>query len=56
MFLFQNLSNSGVLKGHDSNRGSGPLTVDRPWEAAVNKGRGWGILTPPLIELGGFEK
>ena len=31
-------------------RVSGPLTVDRPWEAAVSKGRGWGILTSPLTE------
>ena len=28
-------------KGHDSIRGSGPLTADRPWEAVVNRGRGW---------------
>ena len=25
-----NLSSSGALKGYDSMRGSGPLTVDRP--------------------------
>ena len=37
------------LKGHDSIRGSGPLTVDRPWKAALSKGRGWGILTSPLM-------
>ena len=38
----------GDLKGHDSIRGSGPLTVDRPWKAAACKGRGWGILTSSL--------
>ena len=40
----------GDLKGHDRSRGSGPLTVDRPWEAAASKGRGWGILTSPLMD------
>ena len=49
-FFPLNLSSSGVLKGHDSIRGSGPLTVDRPWEAAASKGRGWGILTSPLTQ------
>ena len=29
------------MKGHDSIRGSGPFTVDRPWKAAVFRGRGW---------------
>ena len=36
------------MKGHDSIRGSGPLTVDRPWEAAVFEGRDCLILTSPL--------
>ena len=47
-FFPLNLSSSGALKGHDIIKGSGPLTVDRPWEAAASKGRGWGILTSPL--------
>ena len=44
IFCFLNLSSSGALKGHGSIKGSGPLTVDTPWGAAVSKGRGWGIV------------
>ena len=43
--VFLNLSSSGALKGPDSIKGSGPLTLVRPWEAAVLEGCGLGILT-----------
>ena len=39
------------MKGHDSIRGSGPLTIDQPWEAAVFEGRDCLILTSPLTLL-----
>ena len=45
----------GVMKGHDSIRGSGPFTEDRHWKAAVIRGRGWGILTSPLNAVEGYH-
>ena len=39
------------MKGHDSIRGSGPLTIAQPWEAAVFEGRDQCILTSPLTYL-----
>ena len=44
------LSNTpSLLKGHDSTKGSGHLTVGRPWKAAVIRGRGWCILMSPQL-------
>ena len=40
------------MKGPDTLRRSGPLTVDLPWEAAVFEGCGWVILTSPLSKIG----
>ena len=40
-FFVPNVSSSRAMKGQNSIRGSGPLTVDRPWKAAVIRGRGW---------------
>ena len=37
------------MKGHDSIRGSGPLTTDQPREAAVFEGCDCLILTSPHI-------
>ena len=37
------------MKGHESIRGSGPVTIDQPWEAVVFEGRDCLILMSPLI-------
>ena len=37
--MHPNYSSWGSVKGHDTIRGSGPLTIDQAWEAAVFESR-----------------